>query len=366
MTVALGNHRENGGKSGHGGCASQRASPAGSHALRVCSLRAARMMALAALLLSLPACNDHSYALVSVLTESGSVSGVAQFRVVVHSGADQDVLSYPRQPTANLTLDDKHAVTFSVEFDSSRSGDATFEVEPRDRSGVSLGKGSAAATLAKEGVVSVTVRVSLAGLLCSPYAPATTCGAGATCGLVCEQGMPAAGICYPAGSGKPGEVCASNSDCAPGSQCFDFSTAGCPVKTCLRFCDHDDAACDETDAYCNVPIACGTGAPFLACSRPCDPAVAGTTGCASGLGCFVYADETTDCACPGTGTVGSSCTQNSDCTSGTSCIVPVQVDAGAGTGACRPICRLASPACPGGLTCRPFDQAKRNLYGYCQ
>jgi hypothetical protein len=347
-------------------------------------------VALLAVVGLLPACKDDSYAVVSVLSYSDPISGVAQLRVHVGNRTDTDVLYYPEQAGAPLVIDGSHPVTFSVEFSTSRGGPTVFEVEPVDENDTVLAYGIAEATIVKEKVFQVTVLVvpgalrperqldggatddgGESALACDPYAPSTACGAGQTCGLLCSATEPAVGMCYAGGPGKPGDVCASNNDCAPGSQCFTFSAVGCQVMTCLRFCNHDDAACAETGAFCNVPIACGTTPPFLACSRPCDPTGAGTTGCAAGLGCFLYADETTDCACPGLGTAGASCTQNQGCNgevgcggcaAGLSCVIPT----GATSGQCRPICTLASPSCPSGTTCTAFAGSTRKVYGFCE
>jgi hypothetical protein len=350
------------------------------------------------LLPCLAACADDSYAVVSVLTRAGSVDGVAQFRVYVEDGSGQDTLLYPKQPSESLRLDTNQPVTFSVEFSSSRTGQATFEVEPLDVGGNVLAYGKTTATVAQDKVVQVAVLVELGALRpqrgldggapgdgganqlsCDPYAPASACGANQTCGLLCstspDQPTPAVEMCYGAGAGRPGDSCTSNNDCAPGSQCFTFKATGCSVMTCLRFCNHDDAMCDEQNAYCNVPIECGTTSPFAACSRPCIPTGAGTVGCATGLLCFVYAGETTDCACAGLGDVGAICTQNSGCNgetgcsgcrAGLSCVVPTGSAAGSGSGTCRPICTLAAPACPTSTTCHAFDGSTRLVYGFCQ
>jgi hypothetical protein len=352
------------------------------------------LVCLLTLLALLPACKDDSYAVVSVLTYSESLADVAQFRVHVGNGSAEDVLYYPRQPrqaSELLSLDTSHPLTFSVEFDTSRGGTATFEVEALDGNSTVLGYGKTDATIVKEKVFKVTVLVvpgairpeqgidagassdgGTGSLSCNPYAPASACGTAGTCGLLCATGEPAVGMCYAAGAGMPGAACVSNNDCSPGSQCFTFSAVGCSVMTCLRFCNNDDSACGEQGAYCNVPIPCGTTTPsFLACARPCDPTGSGTKNCAPGLACFVYADETTDCACAGLGTEGTSCTQNQGCNgeagcagcgAGLSCVVPT----GATSGACRPICSLAAPACPSSTTCHAFDGSTRKLYGFCQ
>ncbi|MBN2573473.1 MAG: hypothetical protein JXP73_02810 [Deltaproteobacteria bacterium] len=339
------------------------------------------MLCLVALL---PACKDDAYAVVSVLTFADSVSGVAQFRVHVHNDSAEDTLVYPREATESLTLDTSHPVTFSVQFGASRGGPVTFEVEALDAAGATLGYGTTSGTIEQGKVFRVTVLIVVGALrpvhgldggtlTCDPYAPAVACGPGQTCGLLCGGTEPAVGMCYAAGAGAPGDACASNNDCAPGSQCFTLSALGCSVMTCLRFCDHDDAACAETGSFCNVPIACGSTPPFAACSRPCDPTGSGTVGCAAGLACFIYADETTDCACAGLGAAGAACTQNHGCNgepgcggcrAGLSCIVP----AGSASGVCRPICdlNLAAAACPTGTTCNPFAGSTRGQYGFCE
>jgi hypothetical protein len=343
-------------------------------------------LAAAALLALLPACKDDAYAVVSVLTYADSVAGVAQFRVHVDNGLSTDTLKYPQGPTEALVLDTTHPVTFSVQFDDSRGGPATFGVEALDRNGVTLGYGESNSVIDKGKVFQVTVLIVVgtvrpergidAGTLaCDPYAPASACGAGRTCGLLCNATEPAVGMCYAAGTGEPGASCADNSHCSPGSQCFSFTAVGCEVMTCLRFCSND-TACPEQGTHCNIPITCGSpSATFHACSRPCDPTGSGTVGCATGLACFFYADETTDCACPGLGGLGAPCTKNqgcgngeadcAGCAAGYSCVIPTN----SGTsppGVCRPICDLAAPSCPTGTTCNPFTNSTRKQYGFCQ
>jgi hypothetical protein len=329
--------------------------------------------------LLLGACQDDSFALVRVLAYSGTLDGIGQLRVHVTSASAERVLLYPEQPSQSLRLDATSALTLSVQFGGSRSGEATFEVEALSAGNAVLGYGKSSSAIGKHGVSNVTVRVvpgavrpehpldagtdGQGPLACDPTAPAFACGTARTCGILCTSDEPAVSLCYLAGTRNPGDPCISNNDCAPGSQCFTFTGAGCSVTTCLRFCS-DDSACGQPDAFCNVPVRCGSTAPFAACSRPCDPAAG--SGCAPGLSCFVYAGETTDCACPGEGGSGAACTQNSGCGVGLSCVIPVGTDAGTGTGICRPVCKLASPACPTGTTCHAFDNSSRRLYGFCQ
>jgi len=339
----------------------------------------------------LAACADHSFAVVSVLTYSGSLDDVAQFRVHVTNASSEDVLLYPKSPSQSLHLDTTRPVTFSVEFDASLSGQTAFEVEAISKDGKVVAYGKSSAPVGKDDVAPVLVKVvpgavrpenpvdggtSIDGesLSCDPYTPGAACGVGPTCGVLCAPNEPAVAMCYGAGAGKPGDACTSNADCDPGSQCFTFTAIGCNVMTCLKFCK-DDPACGQADAYCNVPIQCGSTPALSACSSPCIPTLATNNGCAAGLSCFVYAGETTDCACPGLGAVAAACTQNSGCNGepgcsgcgpGLSCVIPTGTDAGTGAGSCRPVCKLAAPACPSGTTCHAFDNSSRRLYGFCQ
>jgi hypothetical protein len=341
------------------------------------------------LLALVTACSDDSFVVVSVLTRSGNLEEVAQLRVHASNACAEHVLIYPKSPSRSLRLDPDRPVTLSVEFDSSRSGLATVEVEAVARGGTVLAYGTSRVPLNQHGIAPVLVKVVTGavrpehpqpcgtsdGLACDPSAPAEACGADRTCGVLCTADAPALAMCYVTGTGKPGSSCATNADCGPGSQCFTFTATGCNVMTCLKFCK-DDPACGQTDAYCNVPISCGTTPSFSACSRPCDPTLSTNNGCAAGLACFVYAGDTTDCACPGLGAVGAACSQNSGCNgeqncsgcgAGLSCVIlPAATDAGSGAGVCRPLCRLSGSACPGGTTCHAFDNSSRKLYGFCQ
>lgn len=337
-----------------------------------------RTMAVLPLVACLSGCADDTFAVVSVLTHSGSLDGVAQLRVHVTSNAAQDVLSYPAQGSGPLHIDSTRPVTFSVQF-KDWSGQATFEVEPTASDGTPLAYGKTHAVVSKHDVSPIVVKVfpgatrpehprggAMADdpLSCAPDAPSDACGPEHACGILCTPASVPVSMCYPAGFGRPGDSCERNQDCAAGSQCLTFSAPGCSVATCVRFCN-SDSACDDANAFCNLPIPCGTGT-FFACSRPCDPTATSNNGCATGLGCFVYSGDTTDCACPGPGGAGASCMQNAGCAAGLSCVIPSGTDAGVGTGVCRPVCKLDTPTCPSGTVCHAFDHSSRRLYGFCQ
>jgi len=332
-------------------------------------------------------CTDDTFAVVSVLTYSGSLNDVSQLRVRVTSDATQDTLLYPKRASGLLHLDTTSPLTLSVEMAPSPYRPATFEVEALAPDGSVLGYGMASAVVGGNAVDTVMVEVVIGAtapvaapvgaivdggsqMVCAPLDPTATCGADRTCGLLCADEEPTVAMCYVAGSASSGDACSGNADCSSGSGCFTFSADDCSVAACLRFCAKDDD-CGQAGAYCNVTIPCGAAGSFQVCSQPCDPTLT-TSSCAAGLACFVYGGQTTDCACPGLGGPGSTCTQNSGCSgdngcsgcsAGLSCVIP-ESDGGASQGACHPVCMVANPTCPAGSTCHGFSNAS-STYGYC-
>jgi len=332
-------------------------------------------------------CADDTFVTVSVRTSAGSLDGVAQLRVHVTNASSEDVLAYPGKTSQPLHLDTERPVTLSVEF-KGWSGEAAFEVEPLSKDGTPMAYGKTRALVSKHEVTPIVVTVYPATarpehpqggvmsgdpLWCGPPAPADSCGPQRTCGVLCSPDTPAASMCYVAGAGGPGDSCTSNGDCAAGSQCFTFGASGCNVMTCRKYCQ-DDGGCSDSAAFCNVPLPCGS-TTFSLCSRPCDPTLTTAHGCAPGLACFRYSGDTTDCACPGFGGVGATCTQNSGCSgqfgcagcaAGLGCVMPTGTEAGTSNGVCRPMCKPAASGCPSGTSCHPFDDSSRGLFGFCQ
>jgi hypothetical protein len=214
----------------------------------------------------------------------------------------------------------------------------------------------------------------------------TTCGATQTC-QVC--GFPTdtspRNVCVAGGTGAPGTTCATNADCQPGTQCFNYMTgtnSGCNVKLCLRFCN-SDAECTAVGAggpgpgsFCEGPVMCPTVlTAYHTCTFNCDPRAAMAAsggGCPTGLVCVMPAAmDQVDCACrepTRTKTEGQDCTQAADCAPGLIC------NRMGATQTCRPICRCdanASQACTAtvndcptaGTTCRAVTNNTR--YGIC-
>ncbi len=244
---------------------------------------------------------DKSFVVVRVLS-SLPIANVAQLGVNVTDGQYSEQLLYPETPqaaTALLQLDPKTPVTFSVSFRPTFKADVTVDVEALDVAQAPLGRGTGAPQPLNLGGVTYTT-VTVTPPTCDPMAPATTCGDGYTCALVCDQNSQPNRLCFSAGRANPGEPCTDTTDCVPGSGCFEFttcSTVAQPVKTCRKFCT-SDADCGAGSS-CIADVSCGNASTSLRiCSRPCDSTGDATGGCAPGLLCFIYAGGITDCACP--------------------------------------------------------------------
>jgi hypothetical protein len=329
-------------------------------------MKSARLLAallLAALGLS---CSENkSIVVVAVYSGDVPVSGVAQLRVQAVNGQlgeYSEVLYYPEKPraeTALLELSKAQPVTFSLTFRSMFKGTVKFKIDALDGAQAILASGDSSPEQLGSGQITyANVRVVPP---CDPMKPALTCGERQNCAFVCDAQKQAETVCLASGLTNPGDACGDLSDCAPGSECFEFSCAGSPVKTCRKFC--------STDADCGAGAACialtpcsGSARKANICSRPCDPTGSATNGCAAGLRCFIYAGEVTDCACSPatrTGSMGQTCASDEACQPGLTC-----VDFG-GQKTCRPLCTIKNSVCPGGSSCTQVDSSVYKTYGVC-
>jgi hypothetical protein len=321
------------------------------------------------------------------------ITGVTSVDVDVTKGSTlMKSLTYPHEPA--LMIDQVTATTLSVSFTESQVGAVDFKVTARTDAGCAVGTGTASAVIVKGARADVTV--ALAALTgcpssdggtgdaggrfpgCNPVDP-MSCSGGATCEVDCDTSM---GVCTMGGSGPPGSVCQKNSDCMPGTQCFDYSKTGCGVKVCLRFCDTVAQCAQPGDggvgpgSLCAGPVVCnGVVTGYHTCTFSCDPTLAaisaGASACPTNLSCLVVGNmDQVDCACPEatrTGREGASCTGSSSCAPGYICNLM------GGTETCRPVCRCNAQGmtctatnndCPtAGTSCRPLTND--TMYGVC-
>jgi len=196
------------------------------------------------------------------------------------------------------------------------------------------------------------------------------CGAGEKCTLESSGST-----CITDGTKGNGQLCGpASDDCAKGNLCTVESAS---LLQCRQFCAAD-SDCKQGAApggAQNTPhcLLTFTGTTAKVCTVACNPVLAaGASGCATGLGCQVFATatipEATDCALAGAGGDGADCTTNgtSDCQGGFTC---VQVTGTGGTvvNHCRKVCRqgMAGTDCAGqaGYACRVATGT--TMFGFC-
>ncbi|HVV15947.1 MAG TPA: hypothetical protein VHH90_01990 [Polyangia bacterium] len=346
----------------------------------------------AAMLVGMAGCSSpQSFVILLLESQAPSpITGVAQVEVdVMKASQPLRVLTYGARdlviaPDASVAMG-----TLSVSFAADQTGDVEFDVKVRDVNGCQRGHGAAIITIKKGASVEGLVLLAPDQMCpadggadavpgkgggfpgCDPVHP--VCAGGQTCQVNCTAGINA---CTPGGSGGPGSPCAGNADCAPGSQCFDYTSLGCATKVCLRFCGKDSDCGGPSDggggpgSFCRDPVTCGSATTaYSTCSASCDPtgvaALANRSGCPAGLACLLPSSmDHVACACPEmtrTRPEGAACTSTTQCAPGFIC-----------EQTCRAVCRcdLKSAACTApnrcptpGTTCTPVSGEA--LYGVC-
>jgi len=351
---------------------------------------------IAALLIAsgLAACSSPTSFVVLALKSDTPITGVTTVIVTVtKNNQPMKTLTYHHDA---LTIDQTSTTTLSVSFSGSETGTVSFVVDARNDSDCTVGKSIVSTNIAKGARTDLAVALAPTNDCthadggtggggdggtrfpgCNPAA--IECDAGMTCQVNCASML---GQCIQGGTGAPGSICAHNSDCTPGTQCFDYSGTGCAVKVCLRFCDSTAQCAQPGDggvgpgSLCQGPVQCGgvvTG--YHTCTFSCDPRPAAvglpTNGCPPGLACLALGTlDEVDCACPEptrTGNAGDNCTRSTDCRPGLICNTMT------GTQKCRALCRCnaqgssctASPPndCASGTVCTPLTG--NTIYGVC-
>jgi len=343
----------------------------------------------------LTACRDQqSFILVTVQARSTTqpITGVTDLVVAVTNGGMTQPVTYSSPAGAPLTID-QVGKTLSVSFDVRRAGDVILDVEARTKT-CTIATGHGDAIIKRNGVNTATVLLDPIG--CRPFGvdggddggrdggdarqpsqpdaeitfagcdpAASTCGANMTCAVDCTSQM---GLCVAGGSGPPGALCSQNTDCAPGTQCFNYS--GCAVDggvvgVCLKFCK-TDGDCGGGGSLCRGTVPCGaTVTSYHTCTFACDPRGAATQGCPAGLRCFVVETmDQVDCGCVDPSRAqqeGQECdhARGLDCGPGLLCNVM------GGTQRCRKVCKRSDNGadCSAGQTCTMLSNDQ--IYGAC-
>ena len=340
------------------------------------------------------------------------LTGVESIQVEVTQGAHMPTLNYP-YPAGLAPIDSGHSTTLSVNFAGDDTGNVAFVVRALDAHGCYLAQSDSTVVQIKKDSVNYAVVILKPGFICpadagapdggtvfpgcDPANPGTgndagivACTSTQTCTVDCTppNAAPPRNVCVMGGSGGPGASCPNmNADCQSGTQCFDYTSLGCGVKLCLKYCN-TDADCAAFGAggggpgsVCQGPVQCpGTngGAPIVTayhtCTFNCDPRAAAAAtrgGCPSGLACVMEGSmDAVDCACAGstaTKPEGAICASTVDCAPGLLC------NEMAGTKTCRAVCRCDSSGgactaagtdCPtAGTHCNPTTNNTR--YGVC-
>jgi hypothetical protein len=329
---------------------------------------------------------QQSFIVVNVQSaDSAPIAGVVALVVTVTNGGSSTTLTYPT-PAAETPLNISGTLdpvtgaigkTLSVSFTQSRSDDVLVEVEARDASRCTIGRGANHIAITKGGVGRITVALDHTGGPCDVDGgteagttfpgcdPATlSCGSDMTCAVNCAAMQ---GQCVVAGSTPGGGSCTRNADCSPGTQCFNYAGPSCAVGVCLKYCKTDnDCGSMGAGSLCQGKVPCATDGgtvltSYHTCTFGCDPRGDGTTGCPSGLHCFlVDTMDQVDCACT---EATRTHTENLPCTRGVDCAPGLICDKS--TAKCQKICRIGSGAtdCASGQVCTALTNDQ--LYGVC-
>jgi len=348
--------------------------------------RAALLGLVAAVLVAAPACSNDSYLVVNLQAVGTPLPGIRKIVVEVSAAAGQPMATrtFSVGGTTGVNIDTTTSRSLSVSFTPDRSGMVNVKVSVSNATAC-VATGMASATIDKGGTTQTTVALTPSSCDVSPDGgtpdavttfpgcdPAVvgSCPATQTCYVDCANEM---GRCVPGGSKGPGELCTSNNDCVPGTQCFDF---GCSTTTrvCLKFCSGDDACAAMSTAAgsstCRDPVFCPAMTTYKTCGFACDPRGTATVGCPAGLNCFLFAapaggQDSPSCGCPAAtrvGTDGTPCTTSEQCAPGFLCD---QMTAGQ---FCRRLCKMDSAGdsagdCPGTQACSAL--ANNTAFGVC-
>ena len=181
--------------------------------------------------------------------------------------------------------------------------------------------------------------------------------AGCAAGNKCSTHDLVTTLCDPDGSVDRGQRCMVQNmidNCFAGNAC---TNAGNSIGICRTFCRTDNDC--GTRSFCE--LALGTGG-IRVCTQACN-ALGATAGCPTGLSCYAYNNEHTDCRLTGTTAEAQPCVRSEDCRPGMACLGP------AGAERCRVLCQRSNGSgCSLGQTCTAVTYsggAQWPTYGAC-
>lgn len=320
------------------------------------------------------------------------ITGITSLDVTITEDGSTRMVPFAHDP--QVPIDGQGLVTLSLGIPASLSGMVIFVVDARNAAGCKVATRLITVTLSP----AATVRADVS-LLRLGDCPATDGGAADAAGpgpgafagcdpaspdcpdqMLCEvRCATREAVCTASGDAPHGSVCASDADCAPGTQCIDYGASGCAVKVCRHFCAEDVNCPQPLQANigkntCTLPFSCSDVAPpYHTCTLACDPTAGaqanGTTTCPAGLACLLLASDNADCACPPKTQIkaeGATCAGATDCAPGLACHLE------GASQVCRPLCRCYADAmtcraptddCPMKTHCTPFGDGI--VYGVC-
>ena len=208
------------------------------------------------------------------------------------------------------------------------------------------------------GVYSGTTEVGICDTHCEPW-DETSCSDGQKCNWASDFGeKPGTFVCASPG-GTSTLTCSSQSDCAPGWNCFDDGQGG----LCRRWCRVGGSDCSDGQ-FCG---RLGGGGAYSGttevgiCTTHCEPW--DETSCGSWQQCIAVGNPgdkpgTFDCRPGGTST--TSCSKVGECAPGWTCM---------SFGYCRKYCRVGGSDCADGQFCGRFGNGGwywgTTEVGYC-
>ena len=181
------------------------------------------------------------------------ITGITNLVVTITEDGSTRMVPIAHDP--KVPIDGRGLVTLSLSIPASASGMVIFVVDAQDAAGCKVATRLITVTLPPDPTVRADVSLLRLGdcpaadggapdaagpdaggafASCDPASP--DCPDQMLCEVRCATRKAA---CTASGDAPHGSACASDADCAPGTQCIDYGASGCAVKLCRHFCAED-------------------------------------------------------------------------------------------------------------------------------